>query len=114
MSLFKDARWENSRLIDVLHKVSERGGECVACGTPGFEPAHGNWQEMGKGKGLKAHDCFIAELCHECHAYVDNQRKTDRTGVWGDSAEDRKEFWRLAHLVTLLRWARRGWIKPSA
>ncbi|MGZ5080716.1 MAG: hypothetical protein ACXWG8_10265 [Usitatibacter sp.] len=114
MSLFKESRWESARLIDCLHKLSERQeSTCANCGAPGTEPAHANWGEMGKGKGLKAHDCFIAELCHLCHMYVDNQQTQDTTGVYGNSAEDRKECWTRAYLVTMLRWARRGWIKPS-
>lgn len=34
--------------------------------------AHSNLGEHGKGMGIKAHDCFIAFLCHECHKNYDS------------------------------------------
>jgi len=47
---------------------------------------HGNWAEHGKGVGLKAHDCFIAFGCEDCHAAIDNRRqyleKDDRRYYW--------------------------------
>lgn len=38
--------------------------------------AHSNRQIHGKGMGIKAHDCFIAYLCHECHKNYDSGKMT--------------------------------------
>lgn len=38
--------------------------------------AHSNQQKHGKGMGIKAHDCFIAYLCHECHQSYDSGKMT--------------------------------------
>jgi hypothetical protein len=114
MSLFKETRWESPRLIDALHRVSINGDStCANCGASGTEPAHGNEGQLGKGKGKKSHDCFIAELCHFCHMYIDNQATGDPTGRYGNTNEERRECWTRAYFVTVLRWARRGWIKPT-
>ena len=47
---------------------------------------HGDWQDLGKGVGLKAHDCYIAFGCQDCHSAVDwrTQRleKADRRYYW--------------------------------
>lgn len=109
--LAKDQRWECKAYRDAAAK-----GSCVNCGTTDGTVvfAHGNESLFGKGKGLKAHDVFGADLCHHCHGYVDNQQKQERTGVWGDNREDRLEFMRRMIFLTLLRRARAGWIrKPS-
>jgi len=34
--------------------------------------AHSNEYKHGKGKGLKAHDCFGAIACYACHTEYDN------------------------------------------
>ena len=48
--------------------------------------AHGNWQNLGKGVGLKAHDCFIAFACQACHDAIDGRThhipKADRRYYW--------------------------------
>jgi len=50
-----------------------RGKACQNCwkqdGTT--VAAHSNLLEHGKGRGIKAHDCFVAYLCHECHTDYD-------------------------------------------
>ena len=33
--------------------------------------AHANWQEMGKGKGIKADDRYTISLCRACHQKFD-------------------------------------------
>lgn len=54
------------------------GRNVVAC--------HANWQEFGKGIGLKAHDCFIAFGCQDCHDAIDGRTpripKADRRYYW--------------------------------
>ncbi|MGZ5081546.1 MAG: DUF968 domain-containing protein [Usitatibacter sp.] len=110
MSLFKDTRYENPRLLREAGAAS-----CVMCGANDgtVVAAHSNQGEHGKGKGLKAHDIYVAYLCHRCHAYVDHQLRNDPTGVWGDTQAERVEFFNKAMHKTWLLWARRGWIKPS-
>ncbi len=34
-------------------------------------PCHSNWQEDGKGQGIKAHDWFVVAGCSECHRWLD-------------------------------------------
>lgn len=47
---------------------------------------HSNWLEHGKGVGLKAHDCFIAFGCQECHNAIDKRTQqlepVDRRYYW--------------------------------
>lgn len=40
--------------------------------------AHSNEDDHGKGKGLKAHDCFIAAACPPCHDHIDRRRDPER------------------------------------
>lgn len=49
--------------------------ECVMCGGYGTQVAHRN---EGKGMGSKAHDCWTAALCQECHYQIDNGRDLTR------------------------------------
>ena len=70
--------------------------------------AHSNWQEHGKGYGLKAHDCFGAFSCSACHDYIDVQSR--RIGI---PTEARKAIWRSAADATLLFLWRDGLIKVA-
>jgi len=54
---------------------------------------------------IKAHDCYFAALCHECHAELDQGVKWLR--------EERQRVWQTAHERTLLELWRRGWIKVN-
>jgi len=40
----------------------------------------------GGGLGIKVHDCLVADLCQECHAYIDTLSR-DKEGRWGHSEE---------------------------
>jgi hypothetical protein len=70
--------------------------ECTNCGqwlgAGSLAPAHSNLSEHGKGKGLKAHDCFFAALCNACHKWLDNQGGSgkDPSGLWDSTPEDRR------------------------
>lgn len=44
---------------------------CCWCGQTPCDVAHANWQEMGKGKGVKADDSYTISLCREHHALFD-------------------------------------------
>ena len=44
---------------------------CCRCGGSPCDVAHANWQEMGKGKGIKADDRYTVALCRACHSDFD-------------------------------------------
>lgn len=61
--------------------------------------AHSDSSKHGKGTGIKAHDVFIAYICHNCHAMLPRLKR-----------EEREEL--FAHAMTSTRnylWAM-GWI----
>lgn len=68
MTLQKSPRYTNSKLLNLA-----RGMPCAHCGSEnGVVAAHSNFAIHGKGKNLKAHDCFIAFLCSKkCHPWLD-------------------------------------------
>lgn len=49
---------------------------------------HSNEDRHGKGKGLKAHDCFGAWGCSSCHDWYDRGRDPSRPEVFA-VAKDR-------------------------
>ena len=49
--------------------------------------AHSNWDEHGKGKGLKAHDPFGCWACSACHDWLDRTRDPRRRALF-DKARD--------------------------
>lgn len=70
---------------------------CQSCGADDgtIVAAHSNQLKHGKGMGIKAHDCFIAYLCHRCHDIVDGRsyHKLDQ--------ETREYTWTTAHKNTI-------------
>lgn len=107
--------YRNRALLDLAHKMDQ----CQNCGvsTPeGCEPAHSNLSEHGKGKGLKAHDAFFAALCHQCHAWADNQggHGKDPTGTYLNNPEAKREMFVRAMHKTWLHLFQRGWLKVVA
>lgn len=58
------------------------------------EPAHSNFSRHGKGKSLKAHDCYFAAACRACHREVDQGMRFSR--------EERIDIWQRAFETTLL------------
>lgn len=75
---------------------------CQCCGKyrPSV-PAHANWQQYGKGAGLKAHDCFVAFVCQRCHDIIDG-----RAGKL--SNDERHDMWSVAWRNTILLWFEHG------
>lgn len=60
----------------------------VFCAGGKSVPAHSNQGKHGKGWATKAHDCFVAAMCNECHYEVDNGRRLSeakRTELWTDA-----------------------------
>jgi hypothetical protein len=91
------------RYLDLAHKIHE----CTNCGCyvpEGCEPAHSNQQRHGKGTSIKANDCFVAALCHECHRHLDS-------GL-GDRIE-KQSMWQFAFERTLLIYFLNGWLKVA-
>lgn len=56
--------------------------------------AHANWYEFGYGMGIKSHDCFIAWLCHGCHAELDQGGTMTK--------QEKRDMWQLAHIKTMV------------
>lgn len=83
--------YRNQRILDM-----PRHGDvpCCYCGRLDgtVVAAHSNQGRHGKGLGLKAHDCFVAFLCHACHLFVD-QGKADQ--------DIRSSVWQAAHVRSL-------------
>lgn len=79
-----------------LLSMAREAPVCFGCGKSNdgdVVMAHANWHEYGKSLGGKGHDWAVAALCTlNCHAYVDSSKA---------SREDKKEFWRRAHVKTL-------------
>jgi hypothetical protein len=67
-------RYRNPAILAFAKEVE------VCTGCEGIPPrgsivaAHSNQMRHGKGASLKAHDVFIAYLCHDCHHAVDAGR----------------------------------------
>jgi len=78
--------YRNKKLTDALREAPI----CFGCGkhnTPDTPTvaAHSNQGLHGKGKGLKAHDCFVAALCHDCHSALDqgsHMTQEERVAMW--------------------------------
>ncbi|WP_323842530.1 MULTISPECIES: hypothetical protein [unclassified Moraxella] len=52
---------------------------CCQCNAPPPSHAcHANWQEFGKGKGIKASDAYTIPLCHRCHRELDTYQGRNR------------------------------------
>lgn len=73
--------YRNRRVLD-----EARHHSCQSCNADDntIVAAHSNSSTHGKGMSIKAHDCFVAYLCHSCHSYVDTGRgsREQRTAVW--------------------------------
>lgn len=87
------ANYRNQKLLEELRNAPF----CMACNLPNdgtICAAHSNQLAHGKGRSLKAHDCFVAALCHRCHYLLDQGP--------GMSKEERREFWNSAYFNTML------------
>lgn len=84
-----------------------RDFDCQLCGKYGrgeTVPAHANWSQYGKGMGVKAHDCYVAAVCNDCHNLIDGRR-----GCLSDT--DKHEAWRRAWIKTILLLFQHGIVK---
>lgn len=84
---------------------SVRDFDCQSCGRRGpCVPAHANWNQYGKGMGLKAHDWAVAAVCNDCHNLIDGRR-----GCL--SSEQAHELWQRAWVNTVRLWFEHGVVK---
>lgn len=69
----------------------------LPCGITGLQgpnqAAHSNWSVHGKGRGIKASDIYIAALCPDVHAQIDQGSHL--------TAEQRQAMWWQAHVATV-------------
>lgn len=86
------SNYRNRKLLDLA-----KGQACQLCGAQDgtIVAAHSNQSKHGKGMSIKAHDCFIAWLCHRCH------HELDQGSAW--TRAEREHYWQAAHERTLLR-----------
>jgi ferredoxin len=61
--------------------------------------AHSNLLRHGKGKGLKAHDCYSAWACSNCHSWLDQGQA---------SRADKEAAFMAAFERQVLEWANMG------
>lgn len=62
--------------------------------------AHSNLYRHGKGRGIKAHDCFVAWACYDCHSELDQGHKFNY--------EQKQEYWQQGFEKTLLQMFLQG------
>lgn len=92
----RDEEYRNPRLLELCRAVPCQSGR-LHCRGGATCAAHSNQAIHGKGGKRKAHDCFVASLCAECHFEVDDGKSLLR--------ERRVELWTEAWERTfLLLW----------
>jgi len=71
-SYLKTKPYRNPQLLKMA-----KDSPCQKCGSYGTTvSAHSNLLEHGKSMGRKADDCYIAFLCHSCHAALDQGKES--------------------------------------
>ena len=68
----KSIAYRNPQLL----KLAKDAPCAICCSYGTTVSAHSNLLEHGKGMGRKADDCYIAFLCHPCHAKLDQGQGT--------------------------------------
>jgi hypothetical protein len=94
--------YRNKKLLEVVRDAPI----CFNCGRHNdgtIVAAHSNQGLHGKGRSLKADDCFIAALCYVCHSDLDQGTKLSR--------EERVAMWNAAAVLTYGWLIRDGRIK---
>lgn len=100
------ANYRNPALLRAIHSLPCTARIEGVCEGGYGEPAHSNQSRHGKGKSIKAHDCFVAAMCRACHREIDQGHRLNR--------EERNEIWQRAFEATLLMLWDRGalWVAP--
>lgn len=100
-------RFEKYRNRALLNAAREF--PCQLCDARGTTvAAHSNQGIHGKGKSTKAHDCFVAYVCFDCHNAIDGQ------GLIAHHGARRHLLWELAHFKTVQLWLDRGMLDEGA
>lgn len=63
--------YRNKKLLELLRESPI----CFGCGKHNdgtICAAHSNFSIHGKGRSLKADDCYVAALCFNCHSNLDS------------------------------------------
>jgi len=79
-----------------------RAIECMNCGREDGTvcAAHSNQAKHGKGRSIKASDIYIASLCFQCHAELDQGSRLSRA--------EREAMWDECHAKTVRTLLRLG------
>lgn len=95
MSLGQKFTYRNKKILD-----HARGQACTNCGREDgtVVAAHSNDSRLGKGRGIKAHDIYVAFLDSGCHSWLDSGSGKDPSGIY----DNKHEMWQHAHDKTLL------------
>ena len=96
------SNYRNKKILD----SAKDAPHCFGCGAYNngqVVAAHANWLEYDKGRGIKAHDIFVAHLCMACHYQVDEGNAL--------SKQEKKDFWDRAFKKTLLWLVQTGILK---
>lgn len=79
--------YRNKKLLEVLRDAPI----CFGCGKHNdgtMCAAHSNQSIHGKGRSLKSDDCYVAALCYDCHAELDqglSMTREERVAMWNDA-----------------------------
>ena len=66
----REPRIEIPKILKACHGAPCMLDTEMCKGGPGM-PCHSNFSEDGKGRGVKAHDLFVAIGCADCHRWLD-------------------------------------------
>ncbi len=97
--------YRNRKLLDLAHEIPCQLQIENVCSGSMAEAAHSNLGQHGKGKSMKAHDCFFAAACRECHFEIDNGKRL--------SKDERENIWRAGHERTMLLLWRIGYLQVA-
>jgi len=103
MTRVHDSNFRCRRLLDAVYQLPCQFQIPGVCEGGNGEPAHSNQQRHGKGKSLKAHDCFVAAGCRSCHREVDQGMRLSR--------DERMNYWQSAYEKTMVLLWQRGIIE---
>ena len=95
---------KNPRIELPKYLAAAKGQSCVrpACGKNNGTTISAHYSGkysnlLGKGRGIKCHDIFVADLCVDCHSYFDQYES-------GNDDARAAEFMICVHLTILRRW----------
>ena len=61
--------------------------------------AHSDQGKHEKGLGIKAHDCFVAFICHNCHAMLPAMKRDDREELFGHAMLSTRNYLAAMSLI---------------